>query len=335
MRCPSLSDLPPPPCGKSGWPWTVETEQLPEKMEDGSQWPRISVVTPSYNQGEFVEETIRSVLLQGYPDIEYIIIDGGSTDKSVDIIKRYSNWLTHWVSEKDEGQSQAINKGMKYVAGDIFNWINSDDYLEPRAFEIIARRYDSNSIVATAVREFGVGIEVHCISHGLTSHEMISGGPGVVFRQPGFWIGRDLLKRGFPLDEGLHYAFDWYMAIKVLGCNPDIQYTTSIIANFRLHEDSKTIAKGSEWGAEGIAILHKLLEDPLFQEQKSQGILRKAMDDAVWKSRMDEILSCSETPLYELVIQMLANPARRTNRFTLGAVKKLMIEKLTQLYTKL
>jgi len=119
MRCPTLEELPAPPQGKFGWPWTEESPQLPEKQPSGKPWPKISIVTPSYNQADFIEETIRSMLLQGYPNLEYIIIDGGSTDKSVEIIQKYEPWLSYWVSESDRGQTHAVNKGFAMCKGEI------------------------------------------------------------------------------------------------------------------------------------------------------------------------------------------------------------------------
>jgi len=129
MRCPRLHELPSPPRGKTGWPWTEESTPLPPSTADGKEWARITIVTPSFNQGVFIEETIRSVLLQGYPNLEYIVMDGGSTDNSVEIIKKYSPWLTYWVSEPDAGQSDAINRGLKMASGGFATWINSDDML--------------------------------------------------------------------------------------------------------------------------------------------------------------------------------------------------------------
>ena len=148
MRCPSLSELPPPPVGRTGWPWTVESPPLPATKPDGSSWPRVSIVTPSYNQGQYLEETIRSVLLQGYLDLRNYVIDGGSTDKSIDIIRKYAPWIDDSVSEKDDGQADAINKGLARASGEIFQFINSDDLLAKDALQVVARSIQAHDAVA-------------------------------------------------------------------------------------------------------------------------------------------------------------------------------------------
>ena len=107
-------------------------------LHRNSLFPKISIVTPSYNQVKFLERTILSILNQNYPNLEYIIIDGGSTDGSVEIIKKYEKYLACWVSEKDKGQSDAINKGFKKASGDIIAWQNSDDIYLPGVFEKVA-----------------------------------------------------------------------------------------------------------------------------------------------------------------------------------------------------
>jgi glycosyltransferase involved in cell wall biosynthesis len=140
----TLSELPPPPSGKLGWPWTIQSKPFPDKMPDGAEWPRLSIITPSYNQGKFIEATIRSVLLQGYPNLEYIIIDGGSTDQSIEIIKKYEKYLFDWTSEKDRGQADAINKGLKQSRGEILGWINSDDVYVKGGFSRIIKAFQAN-----------------------------------------------------------------------------------------------------------------------------------------------------------------------------------------------
>ena len=145
MRCPSLSELPPPPPGKActepgrsaGWPWTEESPQLPDTMPDGRPWPRLTVITLSYNQGHYIEETLRSVLLQGYPNLQFIAVDGGSTNETVPLIRRYEQWLASWTSERDSGQSEAINKGLRGATGQWVMWLNSDDLLLPGALTAI------------------------------------------------------------------------------------------------------------------------------------------------------------------------------------------------------
>ncbi len=141
-----LTLLPPSPDGKSGWPWTTESDSISDRKPDGTEWPKISIITPSYNQGEFIEETIRSVLLQNYPNLEYIIIDGGSSDNTINVIKKYEKWITFWVSETDFGQSEAINKGFNRATGELVNWICSDDLLCINSLNrFIANYYSENN----------------------------------------------------------------------------------------------------------------------------------------------------------------------------------------------
>ncbi len=120
-------------------------------MQDNIKPIKISVVTPSYNQGPYLEKTILSVIEQGYPNLEYIIIDGGSTDNSLEIIKKYERHLSYWVSEKDRGQSHAINKGFGHAGGDLFGWLNSDDFYAPDALKTAAEVYQANPADSTMV----------------------------------------------------------------------------------------------------------------------------------------------------------------------------------------
>lgn len=138
-----LASLPPPPAGRTGWPWTEESPTLPAEAAPGVPWPRIAIVTPSFRQGHFIEETIRSILLQNYPNLEYYVMDGGSQDATVEVLKKYEPWLAGWVSEKDRGQTHAINKGFARSSGKapIHAYINSDDYYQSGAFEKAARAF--------------------------------------------------------------------------------------------------------------------------------------------------------------------------------------------------
>jgi len=127
-----FAELPNCPSDSSGWPWTEQTD--PKIYSARDTWPKLTIVTPSFNQGQFIEQTIRSILLQNYPNLEFIVIDGGSTDETIDILEKYSRWISYWQSEKDNGQSQAINFGFSLASGNYFAWLNSDDYYLKEVF---------------------------------------------------------------------------------------------------------------------------------------------------------------------------------------------------------
>ncbi|MFA6246603.1 MAG: glycosyltransferase family 2 protein [Mucilaginibacter sp.] len=139
-----LERLPRPPDGKTGWPWDQQAD--PEIYDDQIAWPRLTIVTPSYNQGDFLEQTIRSVLLQNYPNLEYILMDGGSTDHSSGIIEKYAPHLSYYQSEKDTGQSNAINRGFSLSSGDYHAWINSDDFYLKGVFNKVIRRFTNSGV---------------------------------------------------------------------------------------------------------------------------------------------------------------------------------------------
>ncbi|OOQ58074.1 glycosyltransferase family 2 protein [Mucilaginibacter pedocola] len=131
-----------PKTAETSWPLNAETN--PSIYSKAVQWPKITIVTPSYNQAAYLEKTIRSVLLQNYPNLEYIIIDGGSTDDSPAIIEKYSPWLSYRQSRPDRGQSHAINMGFSLASGQIYAWINSDDYYLPGVFHLVATAFLAN-----------------------------------------------------------------------------------------------------------------------------------------------------------------------------------------------
>jgi len=242
MRRANLAELSPPPPGKTGWPWTEESPQLPDTMPDGSPWPRISIVTPSYNQGQFIEETIRSVLLQGYPNLEYIIIDGGSSDGSVEIIKKYEPWLAYWVSEKDRGQSHAINKGLFRSTGEILAWLNSDDLLIWGSLAAAARVMAKINMHVPAI---GLGRRIYIDADSTVTGYMsyftgqtyaqwvawgVSRGP---MQESTFW-NRAAWETYGPLNETLFAAFDLDFFLRVLSDAHESVFCRMYIGAWRL-----------------------------------------------------------------------------------------------------
>jgi glycosyltransferase involved in cell wall biosynthesis len=266
-RCPTLKDLPPPPKGKIGWPWTEQSARVPDRMPDGKTWPRISIVTPSYNQGQFIEEAIRSVLLQGYPDLEYIIIDGGSTDQTVEVIKKYEPWLAYWVSEPDKGQSHAINKGLEKGTGELFNWHNSDDVLAPDSLATLAQvmvKYPQAGYVhgqrifiddKSKVRSRNKQSYSNKISFSPESAASISAlKPGC---QPACLMNRDLIIQIGKVDENLQYIMDIDLLLRITLIRKPV-YIDSLLTYVRIHPGAKALQWNSQRAKVRIYIAKKI-----------------------------------------------------------------------------
>lgn len=244
MHSPTSKDLPVPPHRKTDWPWAEESEQLPDEMLSVDSWPTVSVVTPSYNQGQFIEETIRSVLLQGYPNLEYIIIDGGSTDRSVEIIRKYSPWLTYWVSEPDRGQCDAINKGLRIATGDIVCWLNSDDLFLCGALCKVGQAFARNPNVQI-VTGYTIRTDSHLrlmFNHYVPVQTRWLAKRGIIYfsQQSTFWKSKLLDEVGY-LDESLHNSLDTDLWLRFLAAPVKIAHLREFLAVWRLHDECKSV----------------------------------------------------------------------------------------------
>lgn len=211
--------------------------------------PRISIITPSYNQAQFLEDTILSVIGQNYPNLEYIIMDGGSTDDSKKIIEKYAGKLHYWVSEKDSGQSNAINRGFAKSTGDILMWVNSDDILMPNVLQKIASKY----LQEKKVLYFGNCLHFKNSIDGLSSHgsnvvkkhqTLILSEIDYIIQPSSFW-SREIWEEIGHLSENIHFGFDWEWFLRVQN-KFKIQPISEVISMYRIHEDHKSGTGGKK-----------------------------------------------------------------------------------------
>ncbi len=205
--------------------------------------PIVSIITPSYNQAEFLEETIKSVLEQDYPNIEYMIIDGGSSDGSLEIIKKFEDRIAWWVSEPDQGQTDAINKGFSRATGKIFAWINSDDTYQPgavrQAVEFMRNHPETGMVYGDAnlIDEKGKIIG-HFPAHQ-TDYKRLRRGYVHIPQQASFFRA-ELWQRVGPLDPTFYFAMDYDLWVRLAKISP-IMYYPKLWANFRLHSSGKSV----------------------------------------------------------------------------------------------
>lgn len=246
MNLPDLNLFPKPPPGKEGWPWADPLQEVIKSNNFITEFPKITIVTPSYNQSQYIEETIRSVLLQGYPNLEYIIIDGGSTDGSVEIIKKYEQWLTFWVSEPDKGQSHAINKGFAMSSGDIMAWVNSDDYYAPNAFFSVVVAFIQNRTEWVAGRCKIIELDGEITKgKGQPEDKIEKWLVSCQYTQPNVFWKRTLWDKTKKIDESFQYSFDYELWLQFAHHQTFPTWIEVPVAFFRLHSSSKTIKNQS------------------------------------------------------------------------------------------
>jgi glycosyltransferase involved in cell wall biosynthesis len=267
--------IPPAPAGRKGWPWEpseAEVCSIPTNIDD---LPVISIVTPSYNQGELLEATIRSVLLQGYPRLEYIIIDAESNDNSLEVIRRYEPWLSYWVSEPDNGQAEAINKGFSHSRGDWLGWLNSDDLYLPGALWQVAiailadKRHNwlvgTTLFVDEKLSVFG-RFDPKCDTDRWLDFVCTKCCNGTALPQQSSFWSRRVWERVGSLNEGLHFAMDheYWGRLAQAGFRP--LKLPQEIALFRQHGSSKTAEGKKPFYKEELEVVGGWVDKVVFRE---------------------------------------------------------------------
>ena len=286
--------------------------------------PKISIVTTNYNYGRFLEETLRSVLDQGYPNLEYIVIDGGSTDESVSIIKRYADRLSYWVSESDAGQAHGINKGLRRCTGEIVGILNSDDLYLPDTLARVAQAFASDDVVWIGApceildidgRPTGVGkVATHA-----AAFQWVAGG---WFPQPSsFWRRRIALELGY-FEENLHYCFDqeYWARLAVAGYRPFI--LDRALSRDRQHPARKTANSGMRYVLERLFIAHKFLARlPPVEGAALRRVIRRyegvLLRDAFYRE--------PRPPFSMLIRTVIQHPDLLRDRRTWGLLKQYLL----------
>ncbi len=292
---------------KENWISGGKVSQKHCSMDDSLLFPKISVITPSYNQGQFIEETIRSVLLQGYPNLEYIIIDGGSTDNSVEIIKKYEPWLAYWVSEADHGQSHAINKGMAMAVGDWVAWLNSDDYYLPGCLFKVAQAINLEPnlswIVGTTLLK-SEGKTVYkfypkYLSEGEKDPRFVTNSwtdfvctkkTGTGLPQPSsFWKRNAWMEIG-GLNEKYHLAMDHELYVRLAYSGSQPHFLAEPLAVLRLHKTQKTAAGVVSFWQEEIRVVSQSMLKASSEEKLILSAYQAWLTRTVWRLKIEQFL---------------------------------------------
>ena len=342
------------------WPWR-KAPKVPDVMPNGAPWPRISIVTPSYNQGVYIEETIRSVLMQGYPNLQYIVVDGASTDETQTILKRYSHEIDVCLSEKDAGQSAAINKGFQYANGSILAWLNSDDRHMPDTLTSVALAFESSKAI-TKGQPVPTPPDLVCgqaiVSDeikGKTSLHKCRFKPGIhklpkdikyfddvwqtspgFFYQPEVFFTRNIWERvGSSLNSLLYYALDYDLWIRMSKHNVYILSLDKPLAQFRVHPKQKTkFDKDTEYSEhQAVSLFHQ--SNPAPEAAYVPTKLQFSNHETIPQSVFDKLpLSFHKTSIGNYYVPCLAHNDVIANEMKVGRIFEPEIVETARLHIK-
>ena len=244
--------------------------------------PLVSIITPSFNQAEFLEKTITSVITQDYPNIEYIVIDGASTDGSIEIIEKYASKIKYWASEPDHGQAEAINKGFLEATGDIIAWINSDDYYLQGTISSVVNAFQKHEDCGLL---FGDLLSVD--RDGVIFNVLRYGDWGLdelmrfnIIGQPSVFMKREVLKKAGYLEKDFHYMLDHNLWLKIASISK-IKYIPEIWSAARYHEGAKNIFHAAAFGDEAYKVV-EWMEQQNIIGKKLMHDRKKVMGGAHW-----------------------------------------------------
>jgi glycosyltransferase involved in cell wall biosynthesis len=300
--------------------------------------PLITIVTPSYNQSRYLEQTIQSVLQQDYPALEYFVIDGGSTDSSAEIIRRYENQLSGWVSEKDRGQADAINKGFQRANGEFIAWLNSDDLYQPGAIRTAIKTFQ-NHPEAGLVYGNVLSIDEHSRPFNLQTFKPYTLKDLMAFNiisQPAVFMRRSVLEQAGHLGLDYHLLLDHHLWLRMAALAP-LVYLPQTLAAARYHAEAKNLSRTADFGREAFRLVDWMRATPALAsvyEQNRRRILAGAHRlDAFYL--LDGAFYATALKAYAQAFRY--NPPvalRETHRIAYALLALLGLTRLRELYVK-
>ncbi|MCG6949130.1 MAG: glycosyltransferase [Acidobacteria bacterium] len=294
-----------------------------------SSSPLFSIVIPNLNGARFLAEALESVLAQSGPTLELIVVDGGSTDGSLEILDRFRDHIDVLIAEPDRGQADAIMKGAATASGQLFNWINSDDLLLPGALETVANAIGNHNCFGGAVQEVdesgqpvGVVLQRRLTAEAILRHPW----RGSSYHQPGVWLRRDKFLDCGGLDVALHFAFDRDMMIRYLASGESARITDQPLAGFRLHSGSKTVSQSDRFNQEQRETLVRYSEHGPPRLRK---IAAAHLERLMWWSDLEEIEAMAEAghrieAATRIVRGVVTRPRTRAGRASLRALARVV-----------